>query len=204
MAILSHAWSAGRDLLDSVGWIGLLGVFTAIGFIYTLSLVIYRLFFHGLSRYPGPKLAAISQAWYSYHLSKGTLPQQIRAMHIKYGPVVRIAPNEMSFVTPKSWEDIYGFRSGKPEMAKDSAFTRTQLPTIINAGREEHGYLRRLMSRGFSESALRDQEPIIKNYIDLLMQRMHERAKAGETVEMTSWFNVSYHRAQCTTMKLIP
>lgn len=34
-------------------------------------------------------------------------------MHEKYGEVVRIAPDELSFISPGAWNDIYGIKSGK-------------------------------------------------------------------------------------------
>ena len=32
---------------------------------------------------------------------------KIKDLHDIYGPVVRIAPNELSFISPKAWNDIY-------------------------------------------------------------------------------------------------
>jgi hypothetical protein len=29
-------------------------------------------------------------------------------LHERYGPVVRLAPNELSFTVPEAWEDIFG------------------------------------------------------------------------------------------------
>jgi hypothetical protein len=46
------------------------------------------------------------------------------------------------------------------------------------------------MLRAFSEAALRDQEPIVKGYIDLLMQRLGEKSKLGKAVDMVAWHNV--------------
>lgn len=43
-----------------------------------------------------------------YYLCRGTLPQKISALHAKYGEVVRVAPNELSFVCEEAWERIYG------------------------------------------------------------------------------------------------
>lgn len=42
----------------------------------------------------------------------------------------------------------------------------------------------------FSESSLRSQESIIKGYIDLLMQRLHENIDSGtNAVDMVAWYN---------------
>lgn len=35
------------------------------------------------------------------------------------GPVVRLSPNELSFNSVQAWEDIYGHRLGRTNMAKD-------------------------------------------------------------------------------------
>ena len=32
---------------------------------------------------------------------------KIKALYDIYGPVVRVAPNELSFITPEAWNDIY-------------------------------------------------------------------------------------------------
>jgi len=42
-----------------------------------------------------------------------------KTLHDKYGPIVRLSPNELSFNTVDAWEDIYGHRHGRPNMAKD-------------------------------------------------------------------------------------
>ena len=44
---------------------------------------------------------------------------QTIALHRKYGSVVRVMPNELSFDNAQAWEDIYGFRQGGINMHKD-------------------------------------------------------------------------------------
>ena len=120
--------------------------------------------------------------------------------HEKYGSVVRVAPDELSYISSKCWNDIYGFRHGKPEMAKESPFykSRSAPHALINSPKERHGFLRRLMSRGFSEAALRDQEPTVKSYFDLLMRRLGDESTAGRAVDMTSWYNVRRQYLTCS------
>lgn len=70
--------------------------------------VAYRFTLHPLARIPGPKLAAISGAWYAYHARNGLVTKLGRRLHKQYGPVVRIAPNEVWFSSKESFEAIYG------------------------------------------------------------------------------------------------
>lgn len=125
---------------------------------------------------------------------KGVLPFEVEKAHKKYGPVVRVAPNELSFTSGQAWNDIYGFRPNKPEMAKETPFftNATNPGGIISAPREKHSYLRKLMSRGFSEAALREQESTVQNYANLLMRKLNEEVDVGNSsIELTSWYNVS-------------
>ncbi|KAK9418129.1 putative Tubulin alpha chain [Seiridium unicorne] len=54
----------------------------------------------------------------------------------------------------------------------------------------EHGKLRRMLAHGFSEKALRDQQPLIKKYADLFVQRLHEKCADGSAaLNITAWYN---------------
>ncbi|KAK6064947.1 tubulin alpha chain [Seiridium cupressi] len=54
----------------------------------------------------------------------------------------------------------------------------------------EHGKLRRTLAHGFSEKALRDQQPLIKKYADLFVQRLHEKcADESAALNITAWYN---------------
>src|SRR5208282_5607350 len=85
---------------------------------YGVTSRLYSVFLHPLSKYPGPKLWALSMIPYGIHLFRGGLPYAVSELHEKYGPVVRILPNELSYITEDAWNDIYGKFPGKPQLVK--------------------------------------------------------------------------------------
>ena len=54
---------------------------------YCVSVVIYRLLFHPLAKFPGPKIAAVSRLYEFYYdaLSHGRYWKKIEEMHRQYG-----------------------------------------------------------------------------------------------------------------------
>jgi len=58
---------------------------------------IYRITFHPLARFPGPRLGAVTSLWAaSYDLAKeDSLVKHLHALHERYGPIVRVRPNEL-------------------------------------------------------------------------------------------------------------
>jgi len=70
--------------------------------------IIYPFYTSPLANVPGPKLNAMTKWWMIYmdFTKKRTL--YIHALHEKYGPVVRIGPNELSFTGEEPMRVIYG------------------------------------------------------------------------------------------------
>lgn len=161
---------------------------------YLLLRGIYYAFFHPLSKIPGPKLYATSDVPYLYHLARGNWPHKLKELHDRYGPVVRTTNTDVSFATPGAWKAIYGHRAaGQETFQKDRKGYRPTVsghPSIINANDADHRRQRRLLTHAFSDKALRGQEDIMKRYVDLLIAKLHERARsAAPVVDMVKWYN---------------
>jgi hypothetical protein len=162
---------------------------------YQFLTITHCLYFHPLAAYPGPLLARSTRLWYVYYLATGKLPFAVKAAHDTYGPTVRVAPDELSFVGEDAFKAIYGYKHGTGgEMPKDpNMYGNLSAGTlsIIGAPSHRHGPLRRLLSHGFSEKALRFQEPIIQGYLDLFIRRLRDLGAKGVDIDIVTWYNVS-------------
>ncbi|KAJ5499291.1 Cytochrome P450 [Penicillium expansum] len=143
------------------------GLFTAI--LYVVYTVIYNVYFHPLSRFPGPLGHKISRLAYVHKSIRGTLPFDMLEMHKRYGDIVRIAPDELAFSHPDAWQDIMGHQKGKPEFSKADWFYRPVEDSPPHA--------------------MRDQEPMIRGYVDTLLARLHDFCKSGSPVILSDWYN---------------
>ncbi|KAF4986774.1 hypothetical protein FGRMN_10681 [Fusarium graminum] len=117
-------------------------------------------------------------------------------MHEKYGPVVRVAPDELSFIDPEAYRDIYGHRPGG-ELPKAFRLLRgsSKIPPslLVTQDISAHRALRRRLAPAFSEKALRDQEPIITRYVDLLLTRLGEVCQGGRAdVDLRLWYRFEW------------
>lgn len=95
-----------------------------------------------------------------------------------------------------AWEDIYGHRLGNPAFPKDPLWHRPQVNgvrSILSANDADHARIRRLLVHGFSDKALREQEPLIQSYVNLFMTRLLEQTSNAEEgtaiVNIAQWFN---------------
>ncbi|KAH8595655.1 putative cytochrome P450 pisatin demethylase [Bisporella sp. PMI_857] len=87
-----------------------LRVLAAVVLIATLRLwyVIYRAITSPLLDVPRPFLARFTRLWKLYTIYRGRFEKVNISLHQKYGPVVRIAPNEYSLDDPEAVSIIYG------------------------------------------------------------------------------------------------
>lgn len=117
------------------------------------------------------------------------------ALHEKYGPVVRTAPNELSFNSAGSWRDIYGTRPGHRTFLKSEFYEGVKFAdqvTSIVSGRDpvEHGMFRKYLAHAFSDRSLKAQGYLVQEMIDLFIDRIgtHGVREGGINIEM--WFNL--------------
>ncbi|KAI0427719.1 isotrichodermin C-15 hydroxylase [Xylaria sp. FL1042] len=157
--------------------------------IYAAAHVVYNLYFHPLASFPGPLLRRISRLPWSLAVLRGTAVFDAADLHHRYGPVVRLAPNELAFLDPRAWKDVMG--GGTSEVPKWIGMYGVPAflpPHIQNTtSKDHHRVLRRALSPGFSDASLRAQEPIMAKYVDLLIRRLKAKSGYGP-VNVELWY----------------
>ncbi|GAB1737231.1 hypothetical protein NU219Hw_g1162t1 [Hortaea werneckii] len=127
---------------------------------YVGAICIYRLFFHPLSKYPGPWLAAVSQCYVLYYAWRGDLHLQQQAWHAKYGHMVRDGPDSITFKSLSANQTIHAVRANTIKTPGYDAFSasRSMSNTISALDKGTHAFKRRVQGQVLSEPALKAVE----------------------------------------------
>jgi Cytochrome P450 len=158
--------------------------------LYYITWIIYARFFHPYSDVPGPFFASISRLWLGASISNGDAEWTQRALHARLGPLVRIAPNEVSVSDPTAIKNIYNIKSG---------FTKTDFyppfaPNISAHGdlftqldETKHAQRRKFVNNVYSMSTILESEKYIDGCTEIFMSKMEKFAKDGTTVDLGEW-----------------
>ncbi|KAI8626385.1 cytochrome P450 [Xylariaceae sp. FL1651] len=154
---------------------------------YIACLWIYRLSIHPLSNIPGPRLAAITywpEIYYDVFLG-GKFFLAIDDMHRKYGPIVRINPDEVHLDDPEILDTIFpsaGRRTNKPKVVGKRTGTPNSMVATID--HDMHRRRRNAVNAFFSTASIRRLEPIMKEHIDRMLARVADCGRAGDVVQL--------------------
>ncbi|KAH7007774.1 cytochrome P450 ClCP1 [Ilyonectria destructans] len=160
--------------------------------VLTVLVMMYNIYLSPLSTYPGPKASAATSIPYLRAVITGNTCDYVYKLHQKYGDVVRISPNELSYTSSKAWKDINAHRPGHSLPDKEAAFyvdPPNGVPSLFSSKNHYHPRLRRPLAHAFSEKALRDQDSLIRVYIDALIKGLKDKASKGEVVDVCAWLN---------------
>ncbi|KAJ4287487.1 Apoptosis-inducing factor 1 [Collariella sp. IMI 366227] len=167
-----------------------------------LAAAIYRLFFHPLAAIPGPKLAAVSNIWQGIHVRDGRAPELAKTLHRRYGPAVRVGPNEVWFNSPEAFKEIYSAGNGyaKSDFYLATALNKPRLDWQLNAhfpdtldflsefdvGR--YRLQRRLIGPLYSVSNIKKFEPAVDAVLKHAVSEL--KALGGAEVDLKEWMHI--------------
>jgi len=133
-----------------------------------------------LRRYPGPVLASVSRLWKVLSTASGHTHLDHIALHKRYGPIVRIAPNEVSIASPDAARLILS--PGKHFYKTDfyAVFPPPENPDIFTEIREDvHALKKKVANVPYSMAAMQQLSPFIDDTIDVLVTQLDKYTAPG-------------------------
>ncbi|CAA9957835.1 Cytochrome P450 [Pyrenophora teres f. maculata] len=122
----------------------------------------------------------------------GKYPHRLENAFRKYGDVVRIAPNELAFITPEAMKTIYGSARQNREIFTKTDFQDFGLKSPgITAERDptKHRELAKMLAPALSLSSTRAQEPCVHRHVDDLIRHIKEEIKTNPEIQMIQWID---------------
>ncbi|KAI1505783.1 cytochrome P450 [Biscogniauxia marginata] len=170
---------------------------------------LYRRYASPLRSYPGPFLASCTRLWKVISTASEHTHWDHVALHRKFGPIVRIAPNELSFSSPQVARQVLsaGKRFYKTDFYR--VFPPVQNPDIFTEIREDvHAMKKKVANVPYSMAAMRQLSPFIDDTIELLVSQLDsycfphpgaeeadvttvivEKQKQRHTVDLGAWLH---------------
>jgi len=146
-----------------------------------ISFAVYRVCFHPISHIPGPLIAKLTSLWL-YRISyNGVEASTIAELHEKYGPVVRIAPNEVDISDGSALHAIYVKNGGFLKNPCYSNFDIDGFPTIFSALEMAHRAMRsKAVVNMFAPASIREGKDVIMGCVDRMVDRLKkEKSEAS-------------------------
>ncbi|KAK7963367.1 hypothetical protein PG996_008942 [Apiospora saccharicola] len=170
----------------------LTGCFALLLLACSFTFVVYRNYLHPLSKYPGPALARLSDAYAGFYTFYGNLHLRTYLDLQRYGPVLRSGPNKLVF---KSIEALQGERCYPQNIYNNDRITKSHVygltvasgkPSLFNViDKRHHREKRRLIGHAISDKSLRAFEPTLIDQIDMFLQQLLVASRQSKAVEMS-------------------
>ncbi|PWY74557.1 cytochrome P450 [Aspergillus sclerotioniger CBS 115572] len=145
----------------------------------------YRIYLHPLSSVPGPKIAACTSLWLAYHTYVGDECTVVYDLHRRYGPVLRVAPNDVDIADKDALEPIYIARGGFPKTSAYSKFDIDGHTTIFSTlTLPERATRAKAVAPLFSTASIRSSQKALGEVFDDFVGRLQAEARTGRPVNV--------------------
>ncbi|KAF3007704.1 hypothetical protein E8E13_009541 [Curvularia kusanoi] len=161
---------------------------------YWLIWITYSCLFHPLAKVPGPRWASVSRTWLMYRMYRGDYQLSHLALHEKYGPLIRIAPDELSYSKPDGVSVVY--RLNNPLEKTDwyhtwkGAGLKSQIDMFTITDEKRHAAYRRVVGTVYSLTNILKNEPGIDQNVTLLIERLDGFVQRDEEVDLGLWLEM--------------
>jgi cytochrome P450 len=123
----------------------------------------------------------------------GVLPFRIKSMHDEYGSIIRVAPDELSFIDARAWKDIYSHKTFIRPKIWGSRPPGVEAHNVISAPIADHARFRKAFQPTFAERATREHETTVQRYIDTLISKLRSSSLTNQRksppIDLMQWLN---------------
>jgi cytochrome P450 len=163
----------------------------ACGFVVTvflLTTLVYGLR-SPLATVPGPWYSRFTHLVLKYEVIRGRRVFYIHDLHRKYGPIVRISPEEVAVSDVGALSQIHKIGSGFHKSPWYDTITPDRPPGIFTMrDPHQHAARRRLFAQSFSNSALQKNWAVeIRSRVEIAVSRIRQDAATGDADVLRWW-----------------
>ncbi|KAK5015246.1 hypothetical protein LTR16_008707, partial [Cryomyces antarcticus] len=147
----------------------------------------------GLNKYPGHPLAAYTDWWRFFDVLGRRAQHTHIELHRKYGDIVRLGPNVLSFADPRAIKVIYGLNKGMTKSdfypVQQAVSKGRRLQSLFSTVDEDyHAKYRRCVNSAFSMSSLVSYEPLVDNTTDAFLEQTQKLfCDTGKSCNFSEW-----------------
>ncbi|KAL7276059.1 hypothetical protein RUND412_000975 [Rhizina undulata] len=150
-----------------------------------------RRYLSNLRNVPGPFLASISRLNKVREVLSGVTEKTQLELHRKYGPIVRIGPNEVSISDPAAIPIIYDNAATfiKTDFYAIFGFpTPKDTNTFSQCDPDLHRQMKKNVASAYSMTSVVQLEPFVNSTIALFMKRMKECCERKNPINLVQWY----------------
>ncbi|KAI0397483.1 benzoate 4-monooxygenase cytochrome P450 [Xylariaceae sp. FL0594] len=152
------------------------------------SIGVYRLYFHRLRNYPGPRLAALSKLWLVWKCRDSRCYEVLENLRKEYGPFVRTGPNEITVFDANIHEIMDGAQN-KNTRSDWYDLLYPRISSIFTRNKLVHNARRKMWENALNNVTLPQHYQTIMSQVRTLMDLIDSYGENTITVnQLIYWF----------------
>lgn len=149
--------------------------------------IVYNLFFSPLRYIPGPFFAKFTTKWLTLNEIAGNRSLVVAQAHERYGAVVRLAPDEISFSDRSCIKELYFQGSKFPKSHRYEGFASGTRASFDMTDKDQHRERRNLVRHVLAQSNIDDAEPLIADQVRKSLKWIDRSISKGKSLETMLW-----------------
>ncbi|KAF3760962.1 cytochrome P450 [Cryphonectria parasitica EP155] len=150
---------------------------------------VYSAFSTPLAKVPGPWYSLFTGQVLKYYGVAGKRAKYVHDLHEKYGPIVRVGPEEVDVADVASVKEIHTVKATYTKSPKFYSALKAPGENVFNTvDIQYHRQHRKLLSGGFSDASLQSFHPIVEGRVNLAIERMAREMETRGVADVFKWW----------------